>query len=215
MDPASSLTPFWPDQNVDGRSRKMKCQPPFTSQSLNDATKILTETDTETFFLLANFAKPKPRLFFWDHNFRNRNRHFFSETKFSETKTETFFPRPNSPKPIPIPSKIGKCLETETKTETSQYPWQFLERSSPNIFLLLFHSARPYSKILREHKYKDKDNYKDSEKDKDKDTHKVPEIPSICYILKSLWLTHSKYDDKYLTLVILFMLVTLVTLFWS
>ena len=31
--------------------------------------------------------------------------------------------------------------------------------------------------------------------------------------LKSWWLTHSKYDDRYLTLVILFMPVTLVTLF--
>ena len=35
-----------------------------------------------------------------------------------------------------------------------------------------------YSKIIREHKYKD--NEKDDDKDKDKD--KVPEIPSICYI---------------------------------
>ena len=33
--------------------------------------------------------------------------------------------------------------------------------------------------------------------------------------LKSWWLTHSKYDDRYLTLAILFTPVTLVTLFWS
>merc|ERR1719470_473069 len=37
--------------------------------------------------------------------FRNRYRDFFSDTKFSETDTETFFPIPNFPKPIPIPSK--------------------------------------------------------------------------------------------------------------
>ena len=35
---------------------------------LNDVTKILTETYTETFFTILNFPKPKPRL--------------FSETKF-------------------------------------------------------------------------------------------------------------------------------------
>ena len=39
--------------------------------SLNDDTKILT--DTETFFLIPNFPKPKPRLFFRDQIFRNRN----------------------------------------------------------------------------------------------------------------------------------------------
>ena len=36
---------------------------------------------------------------------RNRYRDFFSDTKFSETDTETFFPIPNFPKPKPIPSK--------------------------------------------------------------------------------------------------------------
>ena len=54
---------------------------------LNDDTKILTKTDTETFFRYQNF--------------RNRYRDFFSDTKFSETDTETFFPIPNFPKPIP------------------------------------------------------------------------------------------------------------------
>ena len=37
--------------------------------------------------------------------------------------------------------------------------------------------------------------------------------PTYAIFLKSWWLTHSKYDDSYLTLVILFTLVTLVTLF--
>ena len=67
-----------------------------------------------------------------------------------------------------------------------------------------------YSKVIRKHKYKDKD------KDKDKDTGKVPEKPNICYFL--ILMTYSfqmKYDDRYLTLVILFTPVTLVTLFWS
>ena len=36
---------------------------------------------------------------------RNRYRDLFSDTKFSETDTETFFPIPNFPKPKPIPSK--------------------------------------------------------------------------------------------------------------
>ena len=59
------------------------------SPALNDDTKILTETDTETFFTIPNFPKPKPRLFSETKFFRNRD--FFSETKFSKTETETFF----------------------------------------------------------------------------------------------------------------------------
>ena len=43
-------------------------------QPLNDDTKNLTETDTETFFTIPNFPKPKPIL--------------FSDTKFFETETE-------------------------------------------------------------------------------------------------------------------------------
>merc|ERR1712074_419370 len=58
---------------------------------LNDDTKNLTETDTETFFPIPNFPKPIPRLFFRYQIFRNRYRDFFSDTKFSETDTETFF----------------------------------------------------------------------------------------------------------------------------
>ena len=49
-----------------------------------------------------------------------------------------------------------------------------------------------YSKIIRGHKYKDKDNDKDKDKDtyKDKDTEKVPETPNLCYIFEIL-MTHS------------------------
>ena len=88
----------------------------------------------------------------------------FSDTKFS--KTDAFLPRPNSPKPrpnFPKPktrlfspdqilqnwyrnsAKIGKSLETETKTGTSQYPWQFLERSSPNSFLLFLRNVAVFA----------------------------------------------------------------------
>ena len=41
-----------------------------------------------------------------------------------------------------------------------------------------------YSKIIRRHKYKDKDNDKDNAKDKD--TDKVLEKPNICYIFEIL-----------------------------
>ena len=71
-----------------------------------------------------------------------------------------------------------------------------------------------YSKITRGHKYKDNDI--DNDNEKHKDTDKVPENPkynAICF--KSWRITHSKYDDWYLTLVILFTPVTLVTLLRS
>ena len=62
-----------------------KCQTPQSTHSdtLNDDTKILTETDTETFLRYQIF--------------RNRNRDFFPRPNFSET--DTFLPRPNFPKP--------------------------------------------------------------------------------------------------------------------
>ena len=43
------------------------------------------------------------RITVWrDQNFdRYRDRDFLSETNFSDTNTETFFPRPNFPRPIP------------------------------------------------------------------------------------------------------------------
>ena len=50
-----------------------------------------------------------------------------------------------------------------------------------------------YSKIIRGHEYKDKDNDKDN--DKDKNTDKVPENLTYAIFLKSWWLTHSKCDD--------------------
>ena len=43
----------------------------------------------------------------------------FSQTKFSETKTETFFPRPNCPEPKPKPSKIWQ------KSRDRDLNWDF------------------------------------------------------------------------------------------
>ena len=50
-------------------------------------------------------------------------------------------------------------------------------------------------------------------KTKTKTQKKCLKHPTYAIFLKSWWLTHSKYDDRYLTLVILFTPVTLVTLF--
>ena len=64
-------------------------------KALNDDNKILTET--ETFFTIQNFPKLKSRLFSETKFFRNRNRYFFSKTKFSETETfsrDQIFPKP-------------------------------------------------------------------------------------------------------------------------
>ena len=48
---------------------------------------------------------------------------------------------------------------------------------------------------------------------KTKTQTKCLKYPTYAIFLKSWWLTHSKYDDRYLTLVILFTPVTLITLF--
>ena len=74
--------------------------------ALNDDIKILTKTNTQTFF---RYQILRNRDFFFETK--------FSETKFSETEAETFFsgpnfPRPNSPKPK-LSWKNGKSLETE------------------------------------------------------------------------------------------------------
>ena len=50
---------------------------------------------------------------------------------------------------------------------------------------------------------------------KTKTQKKCLKHPTYAIFLKSWWLTHSKYDDRYLTLAILFTPVTLVTLFRS
>ena len=50
---------------------------------------------------------------------------------------------------------------------------------------------------------------------KTKTQKKCLKHPPYAIFLKSWWLTHSKYDDRYLTMVIVFKPVTLVTLFRS
>ena len=82
-------------------------------------------------FLRYQIFQNRPRDFFPRPNFfRNRYRYFFSETKNSETETETSFPIPNFPKPILFfryqifrnrnrnHQKFGKSLETETQSVT-------------------------------------------------------------------------------------------------
>ena len=58
-----------------------------------------------------NFPKPKPRLFSETKFFRNRNRDFFSETKFSETETET----------LKDLAKVSKPRSFETEMSISDY----------------------------------------------------------------------------------------------
>ena len=70
-----------------------------------------------------------------------------------------------------------------------------------------------YSKIIRGHRYIYKDNEKTTTTTKTKT--KCLKNPTCAIFLKSWWLTHSKYDDRYLNLVILFTPVALVTLFRS
>ena len=67
-----------------------------TQESLNDYNKILTETDTEAFFFWnwkwhflseTKFSETETDTFFRDLILWNQNREFFPETKFSETNT--------------------------------------------------------------------------------------------------------------------------------
>ena len=103
-------------------------------------------------------------------------------------------------------------LLLQSLSSSSSFPHFYLPQTpQPIHFLKAYDNS--YSKTNREHKYKDKDEYKDN--DKDKDTEKVPENPTYGTFLKSWWLTHSKYDDRYVTLVILFMSFTLVRVFRS
>ena len=94
------------------------------SWSLNDDTKILTKTDTETFFQDQIFPKPKPILFFRDQIFRNRD--FFPtpnipkpRPNFFETETETFLPKQNFAKPKPS-KKWQKFRNREVSKPKSQ-----------------------------------------------------------------------------------------------
>ena len=84
----------------------------------------LTETETDTFLPRPNFPKPKPRLFSETKFFRNRNRDFFSETKFFETETETLKNLAKVSRPRPKPrllnifwNEIRKIWDLQAKLE--------------------------------------------------------------------------------------------------
>ena len=66
-----------------------------TQDTLNNDTKMLIETDTETFFPVPNFPKLKLRLFFQYRIFRNQN-----------------------------PQKIGKSFESEKFRNQNVNLWQ-------------------------------------------------------------------------------------------
>ena len=93
---AFTIWPILPTCNIKSWQHFFKQWDVF--KPLNDNTKILTETNTETCFPILNFPKPiffsrpnspkpKPLFLLRDQIFRNQNR--------------DFFPIPNSPKPKP------------------------------------------------------------------------------------------------------------------
>ena len=64
---------------------------------------------------------------------RNQYRDLFSNTKFSETETETFFLRPNSLKPNPKPSKNRqKSRNREVPKPKCQSLWTILPQTVPS-----------------------------------------------------------------------------------
>ena len=75
---------------------------------------------------------------------------FFSKTKFSETKTETFFPRPDSPKPIPKPCNYWQKSRDQARNWDFSMSLTILQRSSPNVFLLflLCFSTPPEKRLV-------------------------------------------------------------------
>ena len=74
------------------------------------------------------------------------------------------------------------CLEPSLTLYNRFEIWRFLRLNLVRHILKAYYES--FSKIIRGHKYKDKDNEKDN--DKDKDTEKVPEKPNICYIFEIL-----------------------------
>ena len=132
--------------------------------ALCDETKILTDTETETFYPRQIFPIPIPRLFFRDQIFRDRYRDFFSETKFSNTDTETFLTRPNFSIPIPrlffetksfdndteTLKKIVMGLETETETETFRDIYRQFLATFAHFFVEIFFSETKFSETETE-----------------------------------------------------------------
>ena len=103
------------------------------------------------FFPKQSCLKPKSRLFSWDQILQNRNWYFFPRPNFPKPNMRLFFQDQILRNQKQNPTKIGKSLETATETETSQYPWQFLERSFPPF--PSFFSSPPGKKIFSFFKY--------------------------------------------------------------
>ena len=92
-----------------------------------------------------SFTKPKSKLFFRDQIFRNRNfpqrpnsakpkpRLFFPGPKFSETETETFFSRPNFPKPTLFSETKFSKTETETLQKLSSLKTEKFRNRNVNL----------------------------------------------------------------------------------
>ena len=99
---------------------------------------------------------------------------------------------------------------------SSSYSFSFLPLNPPPFFIfsLLFSCSHPlYNHLLLFTRPIQRKTMTKTTTQKKRVKH-----PTYAIFLKSWWLTHSKYDDRYLTLVILFTpftLVTLVTLFQS
>ena len=65
------------------------------------------------YFPRPNFLKPRLRLFSETKFFRNRNRDFFSETKFSETETETLKDLAKVSKPRSFKTEMSISVNNE------------------------------------------------------------------------------------------------------
>ena len=72
------------------------------------------------------------------------------------------------------------CLEPSLTLYNRFEIWRFLRLNLVRHILKAYYES--YSKIIRGHKYKDKDN----DQDNDKDTDKAHEKPNICYIFEIL-----------------------------
>ena len=102
---------------------------------------------------------------------------------------------------------VGVCVYVHHHFKDYEYLCSQASQTPITIHILKAYDES-HSKIIRGHKYKDKDNDKDMTKTKTQT--KYLKNPTYAIFSKSWWLTHSKYDDRYLTLVILLTLVTLV-----
>ena len=139
---------------------------------LANHTRLSPTSDNDSYQI---FPKPKPRLFSETKLLQNRNRYFFSETKFSDTETETFKKLAKVSKPRSFETEMSISVHTpplpyETLVLFKRNPNYFLNRKKypqrlPRILiqefillLLYYLSLRiahivyffpPYSKIIK------------------------------------------------------------------